>query len=185
MTRSDIARQLPGSTAHNTLNMPSVELRFQQAPGNFAKTGIGGLAFRVTADGRVIQAGVTDAEGRLQTLVPGGSARLELLFAGAVAAAYDVTVDPDALAPVTEPAGQQQRLRLLGFQIGRGGPSKDGVTGKATAPTGARQDPKPQDSSLDDEDMKFERGVLEYQADIGRIPGNASIVDKLPTDAGG
>jgi len=97
---------------------------------------------------------------------PGGSATLQLLFGGNVVAEYEVTVDHSPLSDLnagdaildpgskaqaaneatngTSIKGTQERLRMLGYQIGHGGDGT-GVSGTMTS--------------------EWERSVLDFQAD--------------------
>jgi hypothetical protein len=153
-----IARLLASSTSLNTLNLPpSVPVHFQRSPdfpGGPAR-GISGLTFQVSSGGAVIQSGTTGADGKVDVRVPpGGSATVQLLVSGAVVAEYSVTVDSGALAAVNTVLGQQQRLRMLGYQTGHSGADGNGVDGNL--------------NSL------FERSVLDFQADQGLLPDAAA-----------
>jgi len=149
---STIARLVTSSAAFNTLALPpAVPILLQKSPGfpNADTRGIEGMDFQVTTGGRVIQAGRTAADGKVDVRVPvGGSSTLQLMFNGAVVASYEVTVSPDPLAAANTTAGQMQRLRLLGYQIGHGGPDGNGVDPAAATPP-----------------LEFERSVLDFQAD--------------------
>src|SRR5262245_9566346 len=135
-----IARQVVDSQSFNTINVPTVELLFQRSPGNnHNDRGIQGLKFQVEVNGSVIQEGETGKDGEIKMLRPFGSEQLQLMFQGGVVARYDVTLDDSELAPVDKKLGQQQRLRKLGFQLGHGGPFKDGVTGDEKASDAAAQ----------------------------------------------
>jgi hypothetical protein len=171
-----IARQVVGSAFFNTINVPTVELHFQRSPGNNQKDrGIQGLKFQVEVDGAVIQEGETGKDGKIKMLLPFGSAQLQLMFQGVVVARYDVTLDDSELDSIDKKAGQQQRLRMLGFQVGHGGPFNDGVTG----------DEKASDAAAERENgEKFERSVLDFQVEIGNLPGNSTILDPLKKEAG-
>jgi len=165
-----IARLVSSSTAFNTLNTPpAIPIHFHKSP-DFPSVprGIAGLDFQVLVAGAIISQGTTRADGRIDVRVPpGGSARVNLLFAGAVVAEYDVTVErnplsdlnagdaildpgsaPQAANEATNAAsiqGTQERLRMLGYQIGHSGAEGTGVSGVMTA--------------------EWERGVLDFQAD--------------------
>lgn len=143
-----IARQGLNSILNNVLNSRVVPILFHKSPGNNVGTdrAIPGINWQVQAQGFVIQNGVTTANGRIDMTVRGGSSMLQLLEGGAVIAEYDVSVDPAPLAAVATLQGQKQRLRLLGYQIGRGGPDQNGVDATANV-------------------MEVERSVLDFQAD--------------------
>jgi hypothetical protein len=169
-----ISRLLPSSGAFNTLALPPpVPVLLQMSPG-FPGTdprGINGLDFQVTLAGRVIQTGRTGPDGKVDVRVPvGGSSLLQLLFNGAVVATYEVSVSADPLAAVNTVAGQQQRLRLLGYQIGHSGPDGNGVDPAAASPV-----------------LEFERSVLDFQADNGSFTDatvDANMRTQLTTQAG-
>lgn len=167
-----IARLLRGSAAHNTLSLPPpVPIHLQMSP-DFPQTdvrGISGVDFQVVIAGAVTQAGRTGADGRVDVRVPpGGTSTLQLMFNGAVVAEYVISVDPGALSAVTTVQGQQERLRMLGYQIGHSGPDGNGVDGTVNAP--------------------FERSVIDFQVDQGRLPDGAVVgltQTDLTTRAGG
>ena len=134
MSAFPIARLTAPSAAVNTLNLPPpVPVHFQMSPdfpGGGAARGIQGMPFRVTVAGAVVANGVTPADGRIDVRVPpGGSATVELLSGAAVMATYIVRVDATALSAVTTVTGQQERLRMLGYQIGHGGAGGNGIDG--------------------------------------------------------
>jgi hypothetical protein len=129
---SAISRQTQGSTNYNTLNSPpAVPVYFQKSPDfpDGDSRGISGMEFQVTSGGST-QKGTTGADGRVDVRVaPGGSATLQLMSNGSVAAEYEITVDTGTPDAVTTLTGQQQRLRMLGYQIGHTGADGDGVDG--------------------------------------------------------
>ena len=129
---SVISRLTQGSSAFNTLNSPPpVPIFFQKSPDapSGDVRGISGMDFKVTSTAGT-QSGTTAADGRIDVRVPvGGSATLQLLFNGSVVAEYTVTVDTGTPDAVTTLTGQQQRLRMQGYQIGHTGADGDGVDG--------------------------------------------------------
>jgi len=143
-----IARQALNSLLHNVLNSRVVPILFHKSPGNDngGDRAIPGIRWQVRAQGFVIQNGTTGNDGRIDMTVRGGSSTLELLHGGNVVARYDVSVNTAALANVNTLEGQKQRLRLLGYQVGHGGPDGNGVDTTANV-------------------MEFERSVLDFQAD--------------------
>lgn len=171
-----VARLVSSSNAFNTLNTPPpVPIHFQKSPDfpGSAPRGIAGLDFQVSVGGSVVTSGRTAADGLVNVPVPpGGTARLELLFAGKVVAQYDVTVDsaelgdlnsvdavldPEArsqdaneLLNTAEIIGIQERLRMLGYHIGHGGDEGTGVSALLG--------------------LEWERGVLDFQIDQGLLP---------------
>ena len=171
-----IARLVSGSGAFNTLALPPpVPIHLQRSPDfpGGAPRGIDGLDFQVVTGGSVIQVGRTGADGKIDVRVPpGGSSTVQLLFNGAVVAEYEVTVDDTALAAANTVQGQQQRLRILGYQIGHSGPDGNGV------------DPAPAAPLL----VEFERSVLDFQADNGSFTDavvDANMQNQLIAKAGG
>ncbi len=165
-----VARLVKSSTAFNTLNLPPpVPIHFQRSP-DFPQgdvRGIQGMDFQVVSGGAVIQVGTTPADGRIDVRVPpGGSSTVQLLFNTVVVAEYVVTVDPGALDPVNRIKGQQQRLRMLGYQIGHVGADGNGVDGNQS--------------------LVFERSVLDFQTDQGLLADavNPQTQPRLTTRAG-
>ncbi len=159
MLRAKVARQVASSKRFNTLNTRVAELRFQKAPGEIhAKDRITGLKFRVVAQGDVIQEGEDD-NGTIRMRVRGPSSDLLLLFEGKVVARYEVSVDLEDVDISLLNHGLQQRLRVLGYQIGHGGPAGDGVIEPGEPPPPGVP-PKVPENALD-----FERAVIDYQVD--------------------
>jgi len=147
MSALPVARLFSGSSAFNTINVRTVELTFQKSPGKPGDVrGISGQNFEVVKDGSVIQTGTTGADGKIQMRIQGGVSTLRLTTGG-TPAEYTVTIRDDAIEAVNTPAGQQRRLRMLGYHIGHTGAEGNGVDG-AAAPTPA-----------------VDRAVLEFQAD--------------------
>jgi hypothetical protein len=169
-----VARLVPGSTAFNTLNTPPpVPIHFHKSPDfPSAPRGIAGLDFQVVVAGAVVARGTTAADGRIDVRVPvGGSATVRLLVGGSTVAEYEVTLDPNPLSTLsagdaildpgaktqaaneatngTSIRGTQERLRMLGYQIGHGGSEGTGVSGLMTA--------------------EWERAVLDFQVDQGLL----------------
>ena len=98
MSPITIARLVPGSTAANTVNIPTVNIFLHKSPGKPSgdKRGITGVAFQVVKSGAVIQTGTTGADGKVVMQVPGGSATLRITASGATAD-YDVSIRSDAI----------------------------------------------------------------------------------------
>ena len=148
-----VARLVSASGAFNTLALPPpVPIHLHRSPDfpGGAARGIDSLDFRVVTGGAVIQAGRTGPDGKIDVRVPpGGSSTVQVLFGGAVVAEYEVTVDSAALDAVGTVQGQQERLRMLGYQIGHSGPDGNGVDGTAN--------------------FVFERSMIDFQADQGIV----------------
>lgn len=156
MSTSAIARLVPGSTAFNALNIRTVNIFLQKSPGRPGGDvrGIDAVSFQVVKNGVVIQNGTTGADGLIRMRIVGGVSTLQLLTGG-VSAEYTVTIRDDAIEGVATSAGQQRRLRMLGYHIGHTGPEGNGVDG-AAAPSTA-----------------VDRAILEFQADDGTIAMNS------------
>jgi hypothetical protein len=147
-----VARLVPSSTAHNTLNLPpAVPIHFHRSP-DFPQgdvRGIDGLDFQVVSSAGV-QVGRTGPDGKADVRVPpGGSATLQLLVNGTPVAEYVVTIETAPFTAATAVQGQQERLRTLGYQIGHSGADGNGVDGSVS--------------------QVFERSVLDFQADQGLV----------------
>ena len=156
-TPTPISRLTNDSTAHNTLNLPPpVPIFFQMSPDapSGDVRGISGVNFQVLTNGSVVQSGTTPQDGRVDVRVPpGGTSTLQLLDdSGAVVATYIVSINTDAIDPVNTVRGQQQRLRMLGYQIGHGGPDGNGVNDSAAAAANVGN-------------ATTERSILDFQAD--------------------
>jgi len=176
-TRSaPVARLVPSSAAFNTLNTPpAIPIHFHRSPDfpGGAPRGIAGLKFKVIVAGVVIAEPTTGPDGKVDVRgPPGGSATLQLIFGGKVVAEYEVTIEPNPLSDLnagdavldpgsaaqatneatnaTSIRGTQERLRMLGYQIGHGGAEGTGVSGVMTT--------------------EWERSVLDFQADQGLLP---------------
>ena len=151
MSPFSIARLVFGSTAANTINIPTVEIFLQKSPNKPSGDARGIVAkFEVEKDGAVIQIGATGADGTVVMQVPGGSALLRVTSAGAIAE-YAVKIRTSAIEAVTTPAGVQRRLRMLGYHIGHTGAEGNGVDGAANP------------------NEKVDRSILEFQADTAAI----------------
>jgi hypothetical protein len=156
MSTSPIARLVPGSPAFNTLNVRTVDIFLQKSPGRPAGDvrGVDAAQFQVVSNGVVIQNGTTGPDGLIRMRIQGGVSTLQVLTGG-VAAEYTVTIRDDAIEGVATTAGQQRRLRMLGYQIGHTGPDGNGVDG-VDAPSAA-----------------LDRTILEFQADDGAVQMNS------------
>jgi hypothetical protein len=150
---SFIARQTLGAATFNTINVRTVDIFYQMSPNKPSGDvrGIQGAAFQVRDNtGAIIQSGTTPADGKIQVQVVGGVATLEILAGGAVAQ-YTVRIHDPAAEAVNTTAGQQRRLRMLGYHINHTGPEGIGVDGAAV--------PTPE----------LDRAFLEFQADTAAI----------------
>jgi hypothetical protein len=161
MSIFSIARLVTGSTAANTINIPTVNIFLQKSPNKPEKDkrGISGVSFEVVKDGVVIQNGTTGADGKIVMQVPGGAATLRITASGATVD-YAVSIRNDAIEDVATPEGQKRRLRMLGYHLGHAGPEGNGVDG-AVVPT-----------------REMDRSIQEFQADTAAInaSGNANAI---------
>jgi hypothetical protein len=98
--------------------------------------------------------------------VSGGKATVELLHNNEPVSTYEVIVEDGPFDPVEkqtgkEPArrhvGIQQRLRHLGYQLGRGGPDDDGVAAAVPPPGPDRKAPPDPESEADPDDQKDDK----------------------------
>ena len=164
MSLAPITRLVPGATGFNTLNIRTVDIFMQRSPGRPAGDvrGINVLNFQVIKDGAVIQLGTTGPDGRIRMRIQGGISTLRLL-GGAPEPEYDVSIRDAAIEAVATPAGQQRRLRMLGYHIGHSGPEGNGVDGAAV--------PIPD----------VDRSILEFQADTAAInaAGSANAMSSI------
>lgn len=144
-----ISRLVRSATGHNTVNTVVVPVIFQRSPGVASGNdrGIKDLDFRVLSGTNVIQTGRTNDDGRIDVRVRGPSVTLEILHGGNPVARYNVQARSAAPEAATTIAGQQRRLRMLGYQLGNVGMERNGVDGTM----GRRTD----------------RAILEFQADEG------------------
>lgn len=141
-----VGRTASGSTHTNTVALTRIKIYFQRYPGDHgtdAERGISGVAWEFKIDGAVAQRGTTAADGSLEIDVPVGSTRTLEIFG----TTYNITLR-GTLEAVTAVRGQQRRLDMFGYELGRA----DGDFG-----------------------AKSERAVLNFQADNGplRIDGVA------------
>jgi hypothetical protein len=166
---SFIARQVLGASTFNTINVRTVEVFLQMSPGKPSGDvrGINAANFQVRdPTGAVIQAGATPANGRIQLQIQGGFSTLQVMT-GAAAAEYAVRIRDAAAEAVAAAAGQQRRLRMLGYHIGHAGPEGNGVDGVA-APS-----------------RELDRSILEFQADTTAInaAGNVNGINSIGDNA--
>lgn len=136
MSGIPVARLALGAVGFNALNIRTVTLRFQRSPRlpNGDVRGIRALSFQVLKNGAVIQNGTTGADGVIRMRIVGGVSTLQLI-SGGTPAEYTVRIRDDAIEDVATAAGQQRRLRMLGYQIGHTGPEGNGVDGAAVPTT--------------------------------------------------
>lgn len=165
-----VARLVRDNTqSFNLINTRTVEILFQRSPnlGEPAR-GIEGLSFQVRdSDGSLLQ-GLqrTGVDGRARVPVREGSALLDLVLGESVVTTYRITIRDEPIEPFADPApagltltldprkirkGLARRLRLLGYQIGDGGPEGNGVEDPpppapppprpASAPSSAQRQP--------------------------------------------
>ena len=160
-----IARLIRDALAHSTISTRTIPIRFQRFPGIEAAAddrGIVDMEYQVSAAGSIIQSGRTPANGLIDCQVRGASVTLQIMFGGAVVSEYTVSINDAALDAVTTVRGRQQRMMMLGYDVGTSG--VDGSMGGET-----------------------EKAMLMFQADKGlNLRGNIGQVerDNLTADAG-
>ncbi len=144
-----ISRLTLDSNAYNTLNLNTIEIFFQKSPGKDKgnKQGIKGLKCRVISKGLITSERETREDGRIEMHIQGDQATLQLLWEGKVVAEYIITISDADLGSETTLIGQQRRLRILGYQLGRDGPDQNGVDGNKRG--------------------RSERSILDFQVDHG------------------
>ncbi|MGB9698792.1 MAG: peptidoglycan-binding domain-containing protein [Thermodesulfobacteriota bacterium] len=144
-----LSRLTLDSKAYNTLNLNTVEIFFQKSPGKDKgdKRGIKGLKYRVISKGLTTPERETGEDGRVEMHIQGDQATLQLLWEGKAVAEYIITISNADLAPETTLLGQQQRLRILGYQLGHAGNDQNGVDGN--------------------KQWETELSILDFQADHG------------------
>jgi hypothetical protein len=101
----------------NTLALRKLKVYFQRfagKDGTDAERAINDVEYILRAGGRVIDKGKTAADGSIDMLVPAG-VPLELEIFGTK---YDVAIHP-FLEAETQVKGQQRRLSMLGYELGR------------------------------------------------------------------
>jgi hypothetical protein len=137
----------------NVLNSRVRPIFFHRSPcnNNGGDRDIPNLNWQVLAQGFIIQNGVTGNDGRIDMIVRGASSTLELLHNGNPVAQCEMRISTAALGLIATASGQKQRLRLLGYQLGHGGPDGNGVDADANV-------------------MEFERSVLDLQGDTTLLP---------------
>ncbi len=121
-----VARTLKDLPHKNTLGLRKLKVFFQRFPGKAgtdAERGIADVEYTLRAGGRVVDKGKTAADGSIEMLVPAGLP-VELEIFGTK---YDVVIQP-FLERETDVKGQQRRLSLLGYELGK----PDGNFGEKT-----------------------------------------------------
>ena len=160
-----IARFVSIFNAFNALNVRTAVIYVQKYPGKpSVDAGIKDLDFEVLSNGVVTQIGKSTANGRIDVRVlPGANTVLKVM-----GSEFNVTVTNDAFAAVNTHTGRKERLRYLGYQIGRHGANGNGVDNDAT--------PR----------FEYERSVLDFQADHSKTTdADPTTIDAdLQADAG-
>lgn len=140
----DAAKEVKAANKPPQKKKKKIELKilFQRCPGKVASVGIAGLDYVAIAGGTTSK-GKTAADGTVTIrMYEEETAKLTIL-----GTEYQVTARTGELEAINTRRGQQRRLRLLGYQIGHGGPEGNGVDGQAGYNT--------------------ERSLLDFQADQG------------------
>lgn len=125
----------------NTLVLRKLKVYFQRFPGKDgtnADRGIENVDYVLKVEGRLVDKGKSAADGLVELSIPAGfHATLEIF-----GTTYDVTIH-NWLEAETTTKGQQQRLSMLGYELG----DADGAFGR-----------------------KVDRAALDFQADKGLEP---------------
>ncbi len=128
---TEVARLTKDSTAHDTVNLRTVEIYFHKSPGwpDGDSRGIEGLEYQVLSEGSVIQSGRTGNDGKIEVSIRGNESTLQLMFNGASVAEYRITIRDEDWEASTTVIGIQRRLRALGYHLGHSGEGADGIDG--------------------------------------------------------
>jgi hypothetical protein len=166
----NVARLIKGFNAFNAINEITVDIWFQKFPGvpHGNDRGIADIEYTVTTPaGELIQQGRTPADGKIPLRIRGAMSVLKLVRGGVHLATYEVSATNAAFRAAGTREGQKERLRMLGYQVGRGGADHDGVDGV--------------------DNLEFERSLLDYQVDSGVVADakpEPAVQNRLTADAG-
>lgn len=144
---TEVTRLTSDSTAHNTVNIRTVEIYFHKSPGwpDGDQRGIEGLEYQVVSEGNVTQRGRTGRDGKIEMSIRGHESILQLMVNGAAVAEYRITIRDEDWEASTTIIGIQRRLRALGYHLGHSGEGMDGIDG--------------------DLGYKTDKAILDYQID--------------------
>ncbi|MBN1766860.1 MAG: hypothetical protein JW860_16520 [Sedimentisphaerales bacterium] len=130
-----IARLQRSSPYFNSLNAVTMRIYFQTSPGwpdesdDDDVRGIQGLQYRLRQGTYVIQEGTTGDDGKIEVLVRPGTLHLDIMHGDRVESTYEVRNLSGAAPDEDTIEGVKRRLRTLGYQLGNGGTTRDGVDG--------------------------------------------------------
>lgn len=128
-TTIPVPRAASGTETSSAIVLIQLEIYFQVYPGTSTRDGtdigIANQPYQITLSNGSSSSGQTDADGKvLITVPPGVSARLRIFNTN-----YDVSAR-GTLEPITQLAGVQRRLQMVGYELGEHG--VDGDIGKNT-----------------------------------------------------
>jgi hypothetical protein len=128
-TTIPVPRAASGTETSSAIVLIQLEIYFQVYPGTSTRDGtdigIANQPYQITLSNGSSSSGQTDADGKvLITVPPGVSARLHIFNTN-----YDVSAR-GTLEPITQLAGVQRRLQMVGYELGEHG--VDGDIGKNT-----------------------------------------------------
>jgi hypothetical protein len=124
-----VPRAAAGTETSSTIVLIQLEIYFQVYPGTSTRDGTNiGIAdqpYQITLSNASSSSGQTDADGKvLITVPPGVTAQLRIFNTN-----YDVSAT-GTLEPITQLAGVQRRLQMVGYDLGEHG--VDGDIGQNT-----------------------------------------------------
>jgi peptidoglycan hydrolase-like protein with peptidoglycan-binding domain len=143
-----VPRAFGGSATGSTLALQTMEIYLAKSPGapkQANNRGVENVDWSLFLGGALLVAsGTTGPDGMMSALViPGLPYTLNALGTN-----YEITLRTDPLEPLTDFTGQQRRLGMLGYHLGRTGPDGNGVDG-VMGP-------------------KTDRAIQEFQSDQGK-----------------
>lgn len=142
-----VPRAVTGSTTGATVALQTVEIYLAKSPGapkHPGNRGIQGMNWSLELLGvGSVDSGTTGTDGKIILHLPPALPHVLRVLD----TEYEITLRRDPVEPLTDFIGQQRRLRMLGFHLGRAGPEGNGV-----------------DNTMG---PKTDRAILEFQADQG------------------
>lgn len=116
-------RGAQGSSHGNTVTYKTVILYFQRFPGKDASSGIADEEYVFKIGGKQVAKGNLGAQGNVSLRLPAGSTGILEIFGSQ----FEIKVAA-ALQPKNTDKGAQQRLKMLGYELG----AVDGIVGPKT-----------------------------------------------------
>lgn len=159
-----IARLIRVFEAFNALNVRTAEIFIQKSAGPpNVDRGVADLEYEVLSNGVVSQTGRSGNNGRIVVRVlPGANTVLRVM-----GSEYQIFISTDPFDAVNTNTGRKERLRYLGYQIGRDGAQGNGVDNAAQS-------------------FEYERSILDFQGDhsLTTDADPATVEADLQNDAG-